>query len=301
LTKLFKALNFKDVTHITLFWGHVMVRASKLPYDNFEYNMRRALALARLDGYLEDISTNEGKRTIGVFFDMQKELGQILGIDDLMKEIEKTIEAHLKKELELKGKEQIEESGKRVFKRLKPWIEKISEMFEDLGLVMDQTLLEQALVMAVSAFEVYLRELAVSIVTLNPGIRKRFTPEIESELSLARLEDYKDDVKRTKGEIVADLVKLEPRRVRSVLRRLIGEEDVFGGRQTEQKVRRILECRHIVVHRAGLIDPKFKKVTKYRGAIDRQIEISRRYVLESIGVLQKVVDRVESAVHPTTG
>jgi hypothetical protein len=278
-----------------------MVRASKLPYDNFEYNMRRALALARLDGYLEDISTNEGKRTIGVFFDMQKELGQILGIDDLMKEIEKTIEAHLKKELELKGKEQIEESGKRVFKRLKPWIEKISEMFEDLGLVMDQTLLEQALVMAVSAFEVYLRELAVSIVTLNPGIRKRFTPEIESELSLARLEDYKDDVKRTKGEIVADLVKLEPRRVRSVLRRLIGEEDVFGGRQTEQKVRRILECRHIVVHRAGLIDPKFKKVTKYRGAIDRQIEISRRYVLESIGVLQKVVDRVESAVHPTTG
>jgi hypothetical protein len=253
-----------------------------------------------LDGYLEDISSNEGKRTIGVFFDMQKELGQLLGIDDLMKEIEKTIEAHLKKELELKGKEQIEESGKRIFKRLKPWIEKISEMFQDLGLVMDQTLLEQALVMAVSAFEVYLRELAVSIVTLNPGVRKRFTPEIESELSLARLEDYKDDVKRTKGEIVADLVKLEPRRVKSVLRRLIGMEDVFDGRQTEQKVRRILECRHIVIHRDGLIDPKFKKVTKYKGAIDRQIEISRRYVLESIGVLQKVVDRVESTVHSTT-
>jgi hypothetical protein len=277
-----------------------MVRASKLPYDNFEYNMRRALALARLDGYLEDISSNEGKRTIGVFLDLQREFEQMLGIDDLMKEIEKTIEAHFKKELELKGKEQIEESGKRIFKRLKPWIEKISEMFQDLGLVMDQTLLEQALVMAVSAFEVYLRELAVSIVTLNPGVRKRFTPEIESELSLARLEDYKDDVKRTKGEIVADLVKLEPRRVKSVLRRLIGTEDVFDGRQTEQKVRRILECRKIIVHRAGLIDPKFKKATKYKGAIDRQIEISRRYVLESIGVLQKVVDRVESAVHPTT-
>jgi hypothetical protein len=277
-----------------------MVRASKLPYDNFEYNMRRSLALARLDGYLEDISSNEGKRTIGVFFDIQKELGQMLGIDDLMKEIEKTIEAHLKKELEQKGKEQIEESRKQIAKWLKPRIEKISEMFQDLGLVMDQTLLEQALVMAVSAFEVYLRELAVSIVTLNPGIRKRFTPEIESELSLARLEDYKDDVKRTQGEIVADLVRLEPRRMKSLLRRLISMENIFGDRQTEQKVRGILECRHLVVHRAGLIDPKFKKVTKYKGAIDRQIRISRRSVLESIGVLRKIVDGVESAVHSTT-
>jgi hypothetical protein len=53
-------------------------------------------------------------------------------------------------------------------------------------------------------------------------------------------------------------------------------EDVFSGRQTERKFRRILECRHIVIHRAGLIDPKFKKATKYKGAIDRQIEISRR-------------------------
>jgi len=277
-----------------------MVRASKLPYDNFEYNMRRALALARLDGYLEDILSNEGKRTIGVFPDIQKEYAQMLGIDDLMGKIEKTMEAHLKTEYELKGKEHLEKVGKEMVKRLKPRFKKILWMFEDLGLVMDQTLLEQALVLAVSAFEVYLHELAVSIVTLNPGIRKRFTPEIESELSLARLEDYKDDAKRTQGEIVADLVRLEPRRVRSLLRRLVGMENVFGDRQMEQKVRRILECRHIVVHRAGLIDPKFKKVTKYKGAIDRQIKITRRSVLESIGVLQKIVDRVESAVHSTT-
>jgi hypothetical protein len=275
-----------------------MVRASKLPYDNFEYNMRRALALARLDGYLKDISSNEGKRTIGVFLDLQKEMTKTLGFDDLMRKIEETMEAHFKREIELKGKEYLEKVGKEMANRLKPGMKRIVTMFEDLGLVIDQTLLEQALVMAVSAFEVYLRELAVSIVTLNPSIRKRFTPEIESELSLARLEDYKDDVKRTKGEIVADLFKLEPRRVKSVLKRLTGMEDVFDGHQTERKVRRILECRHIVIHRAGLIDPKFKKVTKYKGAIDRQIEISRRYVLESISVLQKVVDSVERTVHP---
>jgi len=277
-----------------------MVRASKLPFKNFEYNIRRAKALARLDGYLEDILHNEGKRTIGVLLDMSREVMQSVGIDDLMKKIEETMKAHLKAEYERKGKEHFEKVGKEIVKRLRSRIEKISEMFQDLGLVMNQTLLEQALVVAVSAFEVYLRELAVSVITLNPRIRKRFHQEIEHAISLSKLEGYRQDAKRTQGEIVADSVKLEPRRIKSFLRRLVGIENVFWGRQTEQKVRKILECRHIVIHRAGLIDPKFKKATKFKGAIDRQIMISRRYVLESISVLEELAKMIETAIHSIT-
>jgi hypothetical protein len=43
------------------------LRSSKLPFENFDYNIRRAEALARLDGYLEDLLHNEGKRTIRAF------------------------------------------------------------------------------------------------------------------------------------------------------------------------------------------------------------------------------------------
>jgi len=273
------------------------VRASKLPYDNFEYNIRRAQALARLDGYLEDILCNEGKRSIGVFLDVSREMMQTVGMNDLMKEIEKTMQVHFKAELELRGKEHFEKMGKEMARRLKPRIEKISEMFQDLGLVMDQTLLEQALVVAVSAFEVYLREIAVSVITLNPRIRKRFHQEIEHALSLSKLEEYKEDAKRAQGEIVADLVRLDTGRIKSFLKRLVEIDNIFGDRQTEEKIRKIFEHRHIVIHRAGLIDPKFKKITKHKGAIDRQIEISRRYVLESIRILQTIADRVETAIH----
>ena len=91
-----------------------MVRASKLPFENFEYNIRRAQALARLDGYLEDILHNEGKRTIGVFLDMSRKVMQAVGMDDLMKEIEKTMKAHFMAELELKGKEHFEKIGKEM-------------------------------------------------------------------------------------------------------------------------------------------------------------------------------------------
>jgi hypothetical protein len=48
------------------------MRASKLPFRNFDYNIRCAEALARLDGYLEDLLYNKGKGTMGALFEMPK-------------------------------------------------------------------------------------------------------------------------------------------------------------------------------------------------------------------------------------
>lgn len=276
-----------------------MVRASKLPLKNFEFNINRATALARLDGYLEDILRNEGKGTISAFFNIPKELMEAFEMDKLMKELEKGLEKHFKAEYEKKGKQHFEDLAKNFARRLRPQIKKISEIFEDLGLLMEQTLLEQALVMAVSAFEVYTKEIAVSIVTLNKSVRERFHQEIEAELSLARLQDYKEDAKRTQAEIVADRVRLETRSLKRLFRKLIENENVFCDLKTERKVQKVFERRHIIVHHAGSIDPKYKKVTKYKGAIDKQIKISRRYVLRSIDILKEVVSRVEDSIHPS--
>jgi hypothetical protein len=273
-----------------------MVRASKFPFKNFQYNIRRAEALARLDGYLEDILRNEGKRTIGVFLDLPKEMMQSFEMDKLMRDIEKTFEAHFKAEYDKKGKQHFENIAKDLARRLKPHIEKISEIFQDLGLLLDQTLLEQALVVAVSAFEVYLKESVVSLVSLNKSVRDIFHQEIDAELSLAKLQEFKEDAKRTQGEIVADRVRLETRSMKSLLRRLTGNQNVFGNAKTERKVRGILEKRHIIIHRAGSVDPKYKKATKYKGAIDKQIVISRRYVLTSIAVLKELANRIESSI-----
>jgi hypothetical protein len=274
-----------------------MVRASKLPFKNFEYNIQRATALAHLDGYLEDILQNEGKRTIGAFLNIPQELMQSFKIDKLMREFEKRLEEHFKAEYDRKGKQHFEDIAKDLARRLKPKIEKIAEIFEDLGLIMDQTLLEQALVVAVSAFEVYLKEIVVSIVTLNKSVRKRFHQEIDAELSLAKLQEYKEDAKRTQGEIVADRVRLDTGSIKRIFKKLIENENIFGNLKTERKVQKIFEKRHIIIHRAGTIDPKYKKVTKYKGAIDKQIKISRGYVLRSITLLKEVVNRIEASIH----
>jgi len=280
----------------------VILRASKLPYENFDYNIRRAEALARLYSYLEDLLYREGKRTIQPLFKIPNELVQALGIDKVinrtMKRVEKDMKKEFEAEFEEKGKEHYEKIAKDYVRRLKPRLQLITRMFEDLGLLMDQTLLGQALIAAVSAFEVYLRELTVSVMILNPSVRKKFQAEINNALSFRKLEGYKQDAKRVQGEIVAELVKLDTRRMKRFLKRLIGLENVFGDRKTELKIRKIFETRHIIIHRAGLTDPKFKKAIGFKGGVDKQIKISRKYVLSSIRVLRDLSQEIETHIYP---
>lgn len=278
------------------------MRASKLPFRNFEYNIRTAEALARLDGYLEDLLHRKGKDTLQPLFEIPSEMMRTFGMDKvmnrIMNEIAKSMKKELQSEFEQKGKEYYERAAQDYLKRLEPRLQKIADMFEDLGLLMDQTLLEQALVAAVSAFEVYLRELAVSVIMLNLGIRRKFHDEINKMIDAGKLEEYNQDAKRAQGEIVADLFRLDTNRIRSLLKRLIGLDNVFASKQTELKVRKIFETRHIIIHRGGLTDPKFKKVTKFRGRIGKQIKISRKYVLSSIRVLRELSQEIETHIHP---
>jgi hypothetical protein len=270
-----------------------VVRASKIPFQNFEYNLRRAKALANLDGYIDDLLNNEGKKTIGSFVNLPNQMMEAVGMDTVMKKVKKQVETEAKEEFNRKSKDELQALGKTITRQFKPQLKKMKEIFDDLELVMSSTLREQALVLAVSAFEVYLREITSSIVTLNPGTRRRFHEEIENGLSRRKLEDYGEDARRAQGEIVAESVKLDPNSMRSLLRKLIQRDDLFTDAEMERRFVRILESRHLVIHRAGFVDPKFRRVTKHRGPIDRPLDLSRRYILQSINLLEKLVDGIQ--------
>jgi hypothetical protein len=279
------------------------LRAGKLPFRNFDYNIRRAEAFARLDGYLEDLMQNEGERTIKPLFKIPNDLMQALGMERVLDKVLRRAGMEIKKEFDeevkQKGKEHYEKVVKDYVEHLKPDLRKIAKMFEDLDLLMDQTLLEQALVVGVTAFEVYLQELTASVIMLNSNIRKRFHNEIDKAIKLAKLEEYKLDAKRTQGEIVADLIRLDTRNIKSVLHRLLDLDNVFNDKKTEAKVCKIFETRHIIIHQAGFIDPKYKKITKSESSIDKQIALTRRYVLSSLKTIRQIVERIENHVHRT--
>jgi len=279
------------------------LRVCKFAFRNFDYNIRRAEALARLDGYLEDLLYNEGKGTIKPFFKISNGMMQAFGMETVFDKALERVGMEMKKKFEedvkQKGKEYYERVAKDYVEHLKPRLRKAVKMFEDLDLLMDQTLLEQALVVAVTAFEVYLQELAASVIMLNSSIRKRFHTEIDRAIKLAKLEEYRLDAKRTQGEIIADLIRLNTGNIKSILHRLLDLENVFTDKKTEAKVCKIFETRHIIIHQAGFIDPKFKRITKSKSSIDKQITLTRRYVLNSIKTLRQIVERIENHAHRT--
>lgn len=270
------------------------MRVSKLPFQYFVENLRRARALARLDGYLEDIVFYGRSSPIGAFTSFPIQFTRFLGIDGKLRVIERRLHRQLSVKLGERYMTKIQEEIDAVFE---PYSSKIQTIFKDLGLVMNQTLPEQALVLGVSAFEVYLREITVSIIALNPSVRRKFHKEIERGLSREKLEEYKEDAKRTQGEIVAESVGLELNRFKSLLGRIIGQQSVFLDEQEERWYVKITERRNIIVHRAGLIDPKFRKATGYRGAIGRPIIVKRRSTLRSLALLMALAYRIETRFH----
>ena len=225
------------------------------------------------------------------------ELTKAFGVDRMMERVLEGMKAEFEAALKQKGEDYYKRIGGDLVKRLKPRLQQIVTMFEDLGLLMNQTLREQALIAAVSAFEVYLRELTVSVVLLNPNVRKKFHPEIGKALNVTILEEYGQNAKRAQAEIVADLVKLDINRIESLLKRLINLETVFSDKRTELKVSRIFEVRHVIIHRAGVTDPKFRKVTKSKEAVDRQIKLNRRFVFNSIKALRTIAEKIETQIH----
>jgi hypothetical protein len=273
------------------------MRASKLPYRNFENNIRRAEALANLDGYLEDLVNNEGKGTLNSLTKIPNEMMQVFGFERIMEKVTETLKKEMEIEIQNKGKENLEQWGKDYFKKFEPKLLKLVTIVEDLGLLMDQTLLEQALIAAVSAFEFYIREVIVSIIKLNSRVRKKFIPEINKAIDAQKLEAYGNDAKRVQGEIVANLIKLDVNNMKGFFAKLLDVQNVFTDEKTERKVIKILQIRHLIIHRAGVVDPKYKKITKSRKSVDAQIRISRRIVLNFIKTLRNLAKGIESNIN----
>jgi len=235
---------------------------------------------------------------LGGFTDLPNEMMKILGIGEIfteeMNETMKRVKARI--EPIIANMDQ-DEMKKKIESKIMPDVKRLAQIFEDLGLVAGRTLPEQALVLGASAFEVYLKDITANIIANSSRIAGRFRQEIKTGFNLARLEAYKNDVKRTKGEIAAETVTLEPNRIRLILRRLIGWDDVFPTKDVERRFVRIVATRNLIIHRAGLIDTKFKRLTGDVALIGEPLDVTRRYSLESLLFLSELAESVELRLH----
>lgn len=283
-----------------------MVRVSKQVWQSFEFNLGRAKALALAHHYLE-ILIEEGETAMEDYLNavMGKVL-QLVGFDfkAFMETIREAVVGPVQEEIsrQLGGLSE-EELEARVAqfegreKRIEQELKDILEPFLTLQLLAEQTLIESAVVLTVAAYEAFLREVVAAEARRRPSIIDKF-PEVQKQFTHDALRFYGRNARVAQAELLArSLDAHHPHNVKSYFSRIYGIENIFRTEKLEREVYRLIQARHVIVHRGGFVDRDFKRATKSRQRLGERVHLPYRQVLghiETVGDFGELVRRAKA-------
>ena len=186
--------------------------------------------------------------------------------------------------------------------------DKAQELAEPIFAVINlrgQTLLEQAVVLGVTAYEAYITDTVDALFRLNTKLLDKFTNELNRGLKWEGISKHGKDAREAAADfLIQKHNALELGQVKTLFNRLANIEHVFGNDVTERDIRRFVEYRHIVVHRGGKVDRKFQQVTGSRQGLGTYVELTTTFVSEGLELLSSFVSglqaRLEKLGHGTT-
>ncbi|MCJ2564393.1 MAG: hypothetical protein LN417_09955 [Candidatus Thermoplasmatota archaeon] len=184
-------------------------------------------------------------------------------------------------------------------KQVEPHIEAIRDFFEELDLLRTRVLLEQAIVTAVTALEVYLQDITVSAVKLNKFIESRFHEEIERELGRRTLHETSDSREVLGLAASRSFTPGRPSDVRRHFRRMVGKDIILTQPKDARTLNRIVAYRNVIVHQGGVVDEKFRSMAQYTGRIGEPVQLTRRRVENAIRFIEGLVVTVDSEIRQT--
>src|SRR5947208_9233291 len=282
-----------------------MVRVSKAVWENFEFNLNRARALAQAQHYLE-VFAEEGEQAAWKYINRlfaeifrwrDFDLGAIIKKKSDSAAI--PIQEELKRRLEGKPAERLTrrlETFGKTYDEL-PWrIRKLLEPIMSLGLLTEQTLVEGAVVLAVAAYEAFLKDVIRAEALKKPSIVGEF-PHVEKQAYSPALRRYSGKIRIAKAELLAEsLESHHTTSVRSYFKRIYRIENVFEAAPVERAVSRFIQIRHLIVHNGGIVSPDFRRKTKWKTQrIGDRIELPYRSVLRQIETIRRFGKQVKDA------
>lgn len=269
------------------------LRVDRAIIRNFHHNLNKARALAKAQGYLEGLRSDGSAGILGIFGEIQTDFFKIIGIDDF----DEMIAQQLEKRIEQQDPELLEQMGKQLARKLTPHLNRIQAIFNDAELLMNEVLLEQAVVNGVTAFEVYCRDTAISVIGRNQTIHQRFHSELVSGLNYNEIEKSDFDLERSIGTTaIKSFDFYQPNSIRTLYSRILEDKSVLSNANQRKRIHRFIQLRHIIVHKSGMVDEQYKRNVNYPGKIGDKISISRKYVLDSLGTIRKTVEEIQSAI-----
>ncbi len=276
-----------------------MSRISKGPITTFRDNIKVARGFVKLHFYINDLLTTGGDESVGKLMEFTDQLLESLGVG--FTSMGEMITGHLQSEVETglvsRGEEGVKQFVDSMRTTLRPSLERAVETIEEVKAAVERGLLQQSIVIAVSALEVYLRDVTLEAVSKNRYIEQRFTPQLSEKFDYNHLRRAEHDIRRAVGEAVGESYHFyDSRSVRRHLRTLLNREPRLSSQADLERFRSIVAYRNLVAHRAGKIDSVFKKQTGNKGKVGSSVDISQKLVEDAFIFVEDVATDVQEGL-----
>ncbi len=282
-----------------------MVRIARQVWATFEFNLGRARSLALSQHYLE-LVVERGEDAVKEYIDTV--IGQTLGwfgfsLDNMISRVKAAVEAPLQAELAEYVKAHEDEMKKRVAELsemekaggIPDDLKRILEPFLTFRFLSEQTLAESAVVVAVAAYEAYLKDIISAEARRRPSVLKAF-PRVRDAIDLRVIGQYGGKLRLAQGEELArSLDAFRTNSVRSYFKRIFGVANIFGTSRLEREMNQLIQRRHLIVHRGGIVDHEFRRNTGSRQRLNERLDLPYTAVLRYVESVREFGERVRRA------
>ncbi|RLJ02557.1 MAG: hypothetical protein DRP08_04500 [Candidatus Aenigmatarchaeota archaeon] len=267
-----------------------MIKHSSKHYENYQHGIKRAKALVIVQRTIDKFLNGE--------IDVEGYLSELMGAvgfgGNFFGEIGETVQEQF--EEKIKPKEDDVIAFKPDVKKIEELLTPIIEGFEALETISSSPLYYEAVVVAVTSFEVYLRDTLIELVSENNDIEDKFHEILQNKVDYRKLKDHRGvKPELAYGRIVAknyDFFNVED--INKAYQRILGKNAKIISKKKE--IQDFMELRHIIIHNRGIMDQKYLKATKKKHKEGEPFPISMTYVEKGVANLNRVVRSIEKGI-----
>lgn len=157
-----------------------------------------------------------------------------------------------------------------------------------------QELLRQVLVMCWAAFEILINDTLRILMNNKPAILKKvydtkpYRDLLSSRTLFDALEANRYDLSSVVGDLFCEVIKLDSlEKIRDAIHLTLAEPSV-DILLKDERLWRIAQQRHLIVHRRGLVDARYVERTSDRAKIGEHIKFDAFYVKASLALVRDI-------------
>ncbi|MDD5474083.1 MAG: hypothetical protein PHU34_08030 [Candidatus Methanoperedens sp.] len=173
-------------------------------------------------------------------------------------------------------------------------IEKMPESETEIVFVLYYVYTEQALVSAVSASEVYFKDILAYTIQNDNRLLNRY---LDKEIKVKRILDAGLNLSDNIGILIVESMNFQSLdNVRDEYKRVLSFEPFT--KEELKKLKEIFAIRHLIVHKSGIVDHMFISTTGLNYPVGKRLVFRRDEILQMIEFIDNIVNKIDSQLNP---